>query len=57
MIYNEKSQVVHFRKKRKVRTTGFIKMDHSKLTYKVFEYDLQNISNVNWSGDLETIAF
>ena len=32
-----------------------IKMDHSRLTYKVFEYDLQNISNENWSGDLETI--
>ena len=31
------------------------KMDHSRLTYKVFEYDLQNISNENWSGDLETI--
>ena len=30
-------------------------MDHSRLTYKVFEYDLQNISNENWSGDLETI--
>ena len=32
-----------------------IKMDHSRLTYKVFEYDLQNISNENWSGDLATI--
>ena len=32
-----------------------IKMDHSRLTYKVFEYDLQNISNENWSGDMETI--
>ena len=30
-------------------------MDHSRLTYKVYEYDLQNISNENWSGDLETI--
>ena len=34
-----------------------IKMDHSRLTYKVFEYDLQNISNENWSGDLETILY
>ena len=32
-----------------------IKMDHCRLTCKVFEYDLQNISNENWSGDLETI--
>ena len=32
-----------------------IKMDHSILTYKVFENDLQNISYENWSGDLETI--
>ena len=32
-----------------------IKMDHSRLTYKVFENDLQHISNENWSGDLETI--
>ena len=29
-----------------------IKMDHGRLTYKVFEYDLQNISNENWPGDL-----
>ena len=33
----------------------YYNMDHSRLTYKVFEYDLQNISNKNWSGDLETI--
>ena len=32
-----------------------IKMDHSRLTYKGFENDLQHISNENWSGDLETI--
>ena len=30
-------------------------MDHSRLTYKVFENDLQNISNENWSGYLETL--
>ena len=30
-------------------------MDHSRLTYKVFENDLQNISNENCSGNLETI--
>ena len=32
-----------------------INMDHSRLTYKVFENDLQNISNENWSGDVENV--
>ena len=31
------------------------KMDHSRLTHKVFENDLQHISNENWCGDQETI--
>ena len=28
-------------------------MNNDRLTYKIFEYDLQNISNDNWSGGLE----
>ena len=33
-------------------------MKNDRLTYNIFEYDLQNISNDNcdnWSGDLENI--
>ena len=30
-------------------------MNNDRLTYKIFEYDLQNISNDNWSGELEKI--
>ena len=30
-------------------------MDNNRLTYEIFENDLQNISNKNWSGDLESI--
>ena len=26
-------------------------MNNDRLAYKIFEYDLQNISNDNWSGD------
>ena len=32
-----------------------IKMKNDRLTFSIFEYDLQNISNDNWSGDLENI--
>ena len=32
-----------------------IKMDHNRLTYKLFENDIQNISNENWSSDLANI--
>ena len=32
-----------------------MKMNNNRLTYKIFEYDLQNISNDNWSGELEKI--
>ena len=30
-------------------------MNNDRLTYKIFEFDLQNISNDNWSGELEKI--
>ena len=30
-------------------------MNNDRLTYKIFEYDLQNISSDNWSGELEKI--
>ena len=30
-------------------------MKNDRLTFHIFEYDLQNISNDNWSGDLENI--
>ena len=30
-------------------------MNNDRLTYKIFEYDLQNISTDNWSGELEKI--
>ena len=30
-----------------------INMNNDKLTYKIFECDLQNISNENWSGEIE----
>ena len=32
-----------------------INMNNDRLTYKIFEYDLQNISNDNWSRELEKI--
>ena len=32
-----------------------INMNNDRLTYKIFEYDLQNISSDNWSGELEKI--
>ena len=32
-----------------------IKMKNDRLTFNIFEYDLQNISNDNWSGGLENI--
>ena len=30
-------------------------MNHDRLTYKIFEYDLQHFSNDNWCGELESI--
>ena len=30
-------------------------MDCGRLTYFIFEYDLQNISNDRWSGELENV--
>ena len=30
-------------------------MDHDKLTYHIFEHDLQNIANDSWCGELENI--
>ena len=32
-----------------------IKMDHVRLTYRIFEHDLQNITNDSWCGELENI--
>ena len=32
-----------------------IKMDHDRLTYRIFEHDLQNITNDSWCGELEKI--
>ena len=32
-----------------------IKMKNDRLTFNIFECDLKNISNDNWSGDLENI--
>ena len=32
-----------------------IKMKNDRLTFNIFEYDLQNILNDNWSGNLENI--
>ena len=30
-------------------------MNHDRLTYKIFEYELQHFSNDNWCGELENI--
>ena len=30
-------------------------MDHDRLTYRIFEHDLQNITNDSWCGELEKI--
>ena len=32
-----------------------VRMNHDRLTYKIFEYDLQNFSSDSWSGELENI--
>ena len=34
---------------------SLIKMKNDRLTFNIFEYDLQDISNDNWSGDLVNI--